>query len=117
MIEDPEPVDLSPLDPGRDPARWALLVEATSRRVAAALEPRSREPDPLEVVSRWARPILAAAAILTLLLGVAAAMLGPRARPAATETHRLARLTEESVTHGRLPTGGEVMAAIARRRS
>lgn len=114
MTHEPESVDLSPLDPERDPARWAALMDATRVRVAAALLERRREPDPLEVMSGWARPILAAAAGLLLLLGAAATMLGSPSAPAPSDTRQLARLSEAALLHGRMPTGAELRQTLDR---
>lgn len=111
-MDEPGPIDLSPLDPERDPGRWDLLVAATSLRVAAVLAERGREPDSLSVLSHWARPILAAAAVLVLLLGGAAAALGGRTAVGPSHARRLALLTESSVIHSRAPTGAELMAAV-----
>jgi hypothetical protein len=113
-MNDLEPIDLSPLDPERDPKHWALLVDVVRLRVEAAVAERAREPDALAVLSGWARPILAAAAAL-LVLGTAAITLREPAVPATTEARRLAYLAESSVLHGRPPTGAQVMNAIGRR--
>ena len=116
-MNDPEAIDLSPLDPRRDPNRWSLLVEATRLRVAAAMLQRSRERDPLAIVSGWARPILAAAAVVLVLLGaVGAALRGPVA-PSGSAPRRLALLAEASVVEGRSPTGAELVAALRMRNS
>jgi len=111
-MSDFEPIDLSPLDPERDPQRWARTMDAVRLRVEAALLQRSREHDPLAVLTLWARPILAAAAVAVVLLGSAVITLGGRAAPAASEARRLAYLAESSVVHGRIPTGAQVMNAI-----
>ena len=112
-MNDFEPIDLSPLDPERDPQRWAVTVDAVRLRVEATLLQRSREPDPLAVLTLWVRPILAAAAVAVVLLGTAAITLAGRPTPAASEARRLAYLAESSVVHGRTPTGAQVMNAIA----
>ncbi len=111
-MNDPEPVDLSPLDPERDPRHWSMLVEATRLRVGTALLQRSRESDPLAFVSGWARPILAAAAVVLLLLGAAGAALGGAAAPPLSGPRRLALLSEVSVVEGRAPTGAQLRAAL-----
>jgi hypothetical protein len=111
-MDEPEPIDLSPVDPQRDPERWSLLVEATRLRVAAVLSARARETDSVSVLSAWARPILAAAAAALLLLGGAAAVLGGHAPADPSDARRLALLAESSVVHGRAPTGAELLAAV-----
>ena len=111
-MHDPGRIDLSPLDPEGDPERWRRMMQATRLRMAAVLRDRERNADPLEVLSGWVRPILAAAAALLLLLGAADAMVdGPGPSPG-SNARRLARLTEDAVLHGRAPTGAELLAAI-----
>jgi len=110
-MNEPEPVDLSLLDPERDPHRWAVLMNATRLRVAEAVLRRSREVDPLVLVSHWARPILAAAAVILLLLG-AATVFGRPGSQVTSQARRLAYLAESSTLRGQAPTGAEVMAAI-----
>jgi hypothetical protein len=114
-MSDPEPVDLSLLDPARDPGRWSQLLDATRARVDAALLQRAARLDPLAFVGAWARPLLAAAAVAGLLIGAAAAMLAERStgsHPAWSDARRLAALTEGSLGRGRAPTGAELVAAL-----
>ena len=114
-MNEPERVDLSPLDPARDPERWSLLVEATRARVDAILLERDRRLDPLAILAGWARPILAAAAVAMLLLGAAHTKLESRrtaATAAVSEARRLAVLTDASVSRGRAPTGAQLLAAL-----
>jgi hypothetical protein len=114
MTDQWEPVDLSTLDPERR-TEWASRVEATRRAVAAIVERRTAAAGPLDIVGGWARPILAAAAVLLALLGGADALLhgSPRSvRPRLGETRRLALLTEASLTHGRAPTGAELRGIL-----
>lgn len=111
-MNEPEPVDLTPLDPEADADRWSRLVGATRLRVAAVL--LQRELDPFAVVGGWTRPILAAAAVLLLLLGTADLVLGRRPS-APSEARRLAYLAESSVLHGHTPTGAEIMSAVRAR--
>jgi hypothetical protein len=109
MTDHREPVDLSSLDPARRP-EWAARVEATRRQVTAALERRGAQ-GPLDIVGGWARPILAAAAALLVLLGGADALLHGSTSAASArlgEARRLGLLTEASLAHGRAPTGAEL---------
>jgi hypothetical protein len=110
-MNEPEPVDLSPLDPEHDPQRWSLLMAATRLRVAEAVRRRGRNVDPLAVVTEWARPILAAAAMILLLLG-AATVFGVPGMREMSQARRLAYLTQSSLLRGQTPTGAELMAAI-----
>jgi predicted NBD/HSP70 family sugar kinase len=111
-MTDFEPIDLSPLDPERDPRRWAKVADTVRLRMEAALLQRTREPDPFAVLTVWARPILAAAAVALLVLGSAAVWVGGAGVSRASEARRLAYLAESSVVHGRTPTGAQVVNAI-----
>lgn len=114
MTDQWEPVDLSPLDPARRP-EWTARVEATRLAVAATLAGRSLRQGPLDVLSGWARPILAAAAVTVALLGSADALLRGSASSAPArlgEARRLALLSEASVAHGRAPSGAELRAIL-----
>ena len=113
MTDQWEPVDLSSLDPARR-SQWAARVEATRRQVIVALEHRAAQ-GPLDVVGAWARPILAAAAVLLVLLGGADALLrGPAsaARGRLGEARRLGLLSEASLAPGRMPTGAELRGIL-----
>ena len=57
MIDDP--IDFSPLDPLRDPLALEARVAAIAR--AAVIPP---EPDLVAALTAWARPALAAAAVI-----------------------------------------------------
>ena len=114
MTDQWEPVDLTPLDPARRP-EWTARVVATRRAVAAAVAGRTLPQGPLDVVSGWARPILAAAAVLLALLGGAGALLhGPAASAPVrlSEARRLALLSEASVAHGGTPSGAELRTIL-----
>jgi hypothetical protein len=114
MTDQWQPVDLSPIDPARRPA-WVARVEATRQAVAATVASRTLRQGPLDVLSGWARPILAAAAVLLALLGGADALLrgaAPSAPARLGEARRLALLSETSVAHGRAPTGAELRAIL-----
>jgi hypothetical protein len=113
MTDQWEPVDLSPLDPDRRP-EWAARVAATREAAAAVVSRRAAAGDPLDVLGGWARPILAAAAVLLVLLGGAGVLLhgAHRAAGRVGEARRLALLSETSVAHGRAPTGAELRHAL-----
>jgi hypothetical protein len=63
-----DPIDLSPLDPMRDPARWDAVVARTMARVDAALAERERRQDPLAMIAAWRRPVLLAASVTLAML-------------------------------------------------
>jgi hypothetical protein len=112
-MKDPDRIDLSPLDPARDPARWEQLLAATRLRVDAVLEARPMRLDSLTVVAGWARPILAAAAVALTLLGAALAAAGHAAgRPGPTShAGRLAALSV-GFAMGHAPTGADLARAL-----
>jgi hypothetical protein len=72
--EEPERIDLSPLDPAADPERWERLVGLVLLRAAPELERRSAT-GPLTWVAGWAMPALplAAAVAALALAGLASA--------------------------------------------
>ena len=113
-MNDPERFDLSPLDPARDPERWARFTALTRLRVEAAL-PGALAP--LDLVAAWFRPILTAAALLAAGLGSARLMMGSRNAPldGATEARRLAALSEQTLGRGERPTGAQLMVALRTR--
>lgn len=109
-MSEPERVDLSPLDPEVDRARWTALMDGTRLRVAAALA--GRPADTLAVLSEWVRPVLAAAAMLLLLLGATVAAFGGSRAAGVSGARRLAYLSESSILHGHAPSGAQVMSAL-----
>jgi hypothetical protein len=101
---DEERLDLSVLDPRRDPVRWERMVAAVVMRAA----PRAlRERGPLSVLAGWARPTMAAAAFVGV---VSAALLaysldrGAEERPALTIAESiLPQPLDEWVADDRVP--------------
>lgn len=67
-MTDDERLDLSSLDPARDPEQWRALVAGMLARVDAALEGRARRDEPLHLIAVWRKPLLAAAAGVILML-------------------------------------------------
>jgi hypothetical protein len=114
---DPERMDLSPLDPARDPERWSRVVAVTRMRVEAALLSRASADGVLDQLGAWSRPILAAAAILALVLGTADAVIASRPSPLdrASEARRMAVLSDHSLGRGQRPTGGQLLVALRSR--
>jgi hypothetical protein len=75
-------IDLSPLDPSRDPLRWERMVRSVAARGAEAAARGRPATLALQLVA-WARPAMAAAAALALAVWVPAWL---RAGPTATTT-------------------------------
>jgi len=118
-MTEPDYIDFSPLDPGRDPERWARRMTATRMLVDEVLARRIGRPGALDIVGAWFRPILAAAAVVAALLGTAGAVLGGRnaALDRASEARRLAVLSDNSLGRGERPTGAQLLVAIRSRRA
>jgi hypothetical protein len=116
-MNEPDRIDFSALDPARDPDRWDRLVAATRLRVEAALDRLVAAPDPLELMSGWLRPILAGAAVIATLLGAARLLVRDRgsALEGASESRRLAALSDESLGRGLRPTGSQLLVALRSR--
>jgi hypothetical protein len=116
-VTDFETMDLSPLDPAREPERWTRLVEATRVRIEAVLASRLVPVSPLEIVHGWSASLLPAAAVLALVLGAAATAIGGRnaALDRASEARRLAILSDHSIGRGQRPTGAQLLVAIRSR--
>ncbi len=66
MSEDPQAIDLSPLDPTRDAEHFEQVVSAITARAADELARRARAT-PIIELARWRRPMLAAAAVLAII--------------------------------------------------
>ena len=116
-MSDLERMDLSALDPARDPERWSRLTETTRLRIEASLEGRRGPRKALDVLAAWHRPILAAAAVLALAFGLADAAITARggALDGASGARRLAALSDQSLARGLRPTGTELMIALRAR--
>jgi hypothetical protein len=115
---DTERVDLSPLDPMEDRVRYERLV----RRILDAADPelvrRTREAGTLALVAGWARPALAAAAIIAALaLGGLGAMHRQAAQPADSMADALGvpAPAADWLANGREPTTDDLVLAMERR--
>lgn len=109
-VYDDEPLDLSALDPRRDPERWRAVVEGTRTRVDAVLETRAGGDDPLDVLASWRRPLLVAAAAAILALIPAEIALERRE----AEMERVQRLVAIShwASPAQRPTGADFLRAL-----
>lgn len=65
-MEEPR-IDLSALDPGRDPAEWERRVARIRQAAAPGLAHRAAAASPIVSIAAWLRPTLAAAATLTVV--------------------------------------------------
>ena len=110
---DDEKLDLSALDPMRDPERWRSFGVETMSRVDAVLrDRRAQADDPLLLIAAWRKPLLAAAAILLAALIPAEVALEMR-ESRLEAAHRLAVVSVEWVENARTPSGTEILSTIA----
>lgn len=65
---DDDRLNLSALDPMREPEHWQSAFDSTLARVDAVLRERERRQDPLVLIAGWMRPLLAAAAVTVAIL-------------------------------------------------
>ncbi|HEX6910357.1 MAG TPA: hypothetical protein VF142_08175 [Longimicrobium sp.] len=102
-------LDLSALDPARDPAAWRAVLGATLARVDDVL--LQRRADALTLIAGWRRPLLAAAAAAVLLLVPVEVAL--ERRETRDETLRgLVAASTAWAQEGRAPTGAELLRAM-----
>jgi len=106
----PEPVDLSPLDPRADHARWEGMV---ARIVWRATAPRT----PMAALVSWRRPALAAAALVAALSagvmwwdGQASAAASPA--NTVVEALEVPEPVSDWIVEGRAPHGTDVLVAV-----
>jgi hypothetical protein len=103
-------LDLSALDPMRDPEHWERVMAATLVRVDAVLAHRA--DGPLAAIAAWSRPLLlAAAAALALLVPVELALELRESR--AEQVERLVSLSTAWDGAEEPPTGVEFLRALA----
>lgn len=108
-MTDHDRLDLSALDPTRDPEHWERVRVATLARVDAVLSRRS--DDPLVAIAGWRRPLLVvAAALLALLIPVELAL--ELREPRAEQVERLVSLSTGLVDGEEPPSGAEFLRAL-----
>ena len=108
-MKEPEPIDLSPLDPMENPARWQPVVDATLERVDAALDHPSA--DPLTLIAGWSRPVLlAAAGVLAVLVPIEFVL--ERSEDRREQVERLVALSLHGDPDGGPPDGAQFLRAL-----
>lgn len=113
-------LDLSPLDPTEDRLGYERLVRRIMDAAAPELRRRAAGGNPLAILAAWARPTLAAAAVIALVaIGalVATDRVGA-AEDEASVAEALGLPTEAAgwLSDGRAPTEEDLILAMERRR-
>lgn len=114
----PDRVDLSPLDLAADQLRYERLVRRVMDAAAPELARRARRAGPLALVAGWARPTLAAAAIITAIaLGALAAIERNGVQPSGSMADALGvpAPAAEWLEDGREPTASDLVLALESR--
>lgn len=103
-------IDLSALDPMRDPERWHDRVDAAVRSVEARL--LERRVDPLAKIADWRRPLLIAASTALLLILPVEIALELR-EPRIEQVERLVSLSVEWGHGERAMSASDFLRALA----
>ena len=103
----PPAVDLSALDPRRDPARMDAAVRSITREALARRAAR-RQPAVLGELAGMLRPVLAAAAVIALIAVPTLWRAPATARPAAPGS----AISQLAAREGYRPAATEVLAAF-----
>ena len=103
------PLDLSALDPARDPAHWGRVAAGAVARADHALA--QRPADALTLIAGWRRPLLAAAAAALLVL-VPLEVALERREPRDENVRGLVALTTAWAEGGRAPSGADLLRAL-----
>jgi hypothetical protein len=110
-MSDNDPLDLSALDPERDPERWRALLGGMHARLDAAIRDRVRRDDPLHLIVAWRKPLLAAAAAAFLIL-IPMELALERRETWSERVERLVALSDWPPA-SQLPTGADFRRALA----
>jgi len=91
---DEDRMDLSPLDPSADTARWDRMVASV---VARGMDARAaaRRPSVADLLALWRRPALALAAVLAIAAVPVLLFAGAEEEPAGTQGSTVAQAVVE----------------------
>lgn len=106
-------LDLSPLDPARDPARMRRMTSAIMAGAARTLAERRARSSVVAQLSAWSRGIFSMAAVVSLV--AAPALFHSAGQSAPPEGARSPDLTSAALlwaTSGRAPTMGELLDVV-----
>ncbi len=116
---EPQRLDLSSLDPTRDQLGYERLVQRILDVAAPELARRAASNTPLAAVAGWARPALAAAAIVAAMAaGAMFQMAGRAAEPtlgSVAEALGVPAPAADWLSEGRAPTRADLVLAMERR--
>jgi hypothetical protein len=108
-------IDLTPLDPRDDAPRFDRLVSGLVADAVAARADRPQAVVPLLLLTRWSRPLLAAAATIAII--AAGSLLRPPERIPGTESLLAALGIPAPVAawaeRGEVPSVNELIAGVA----
>jgi len=113
-----ERLNLSPLDPAADPERWEGLIRSIRRRAEPELARRAAARSVLAVIGSFARPAMAAAAVLAAIsTGVIAFSVNGREPelydgPVVEEALRLTAPVSNWLIEARAPSVYDLVLAI-----
>lgn len=112
MNQGQRPIDLTPLDPARDPERWQAFVDETMRRVDGVLSTRTR--DPLALIASWSRHLTVGAGVAVALLIPVELALELR-EPHAERVQMLVHWSTRTALGEEAPSGAELSRALSPR--
>lgn len=114
-----QPVDLTALDAMSDRLRFERVVRRVMTAAAPELERRTALYAPLVLLGAWARPVLAAAAVVAVLAGSVLVMTerdgAPEASQVTAEDLGVPAPASEWLAEGREPTKADLVLAMERR--
>lgn len=117
---EPERVDLSPLDLSRDRLGFERMVRRVMDAAGPELARRARAATPLTLVAAWARPTLAAAAMIAMAAVGAILTTDRPAQPAGADrvvdALGLPTPAADWLAEGRDPTEADLVLAMEQRR-
>lgn len=118
---EPDRVDLSPLDPENDQLAYERRIRRVMEAAAPELERRARAARPLALVAAWARPTIAAAAVIIAV--AAGALFATERQPdsfaeadSMVEALGVPAPAAEWLEAGREPTASDLVLAMERNR-
>jgi len=117
---DPDRIDLTPLDTLSDSSRFERLVGAITQLAVPELARRRSRESPMLLLANWARPLLAAAAVLaTLSIGTLSMSDRPSGEeeivvvPGIAEALEVPSPAVDWLNEARAPSASDLLIAVA----